>query len=283
MSKLHVAVMLWSALAAFPPLVLRCLTGTVLTGVQLLGTSAFGASTPALTVEGTEFVVTLPDGRQRRSRDLAGAELQMPDGSLLRIDAVERDMLTDGSDIWLHALSVRTNAGWEPLCALDSSGRSLGFPFPGTFTESGRYRFQKGLFSLSCTIGAQAKCIRIGYAPWKMTRDGTSLVKHYDACIRMIRADYCGDREAHTVNGTIIDIYDDIGIQKKDEASSEMRFEAGWGPDGAVCISHVRIPGLPDPRQVSPSCSALKQQPGGQACNEEWARKHGAILFNRSK
>jgi hypothetical protein len=245
--------------------------------------AALAESGASLDVQGTEFVVTLPDGSQRRSSELAGASLQMPDGGLLRIDAVERETLSDGSTIWLHALSIQTSAGWQPLCQPDSSGRALGFPFPGAFAEDGRYLSGKGVFSLSCTSGAQAKCIRFGYAPWKQKPDGTRLTEHYNACIRMVRADYCGDQKSNTVDGATIDIYDDIGVQKSDQSIAGMHFEAGWAPDGAVCVSHLRVPTLPDPRRKGAACPRLETQPQGKACTEAWARKHGALLFNRSR
>ena len=241
------------------------------------------ASVLHLDVQGTEFIVTLPDGSQRRSAELAGAVLALPDGRSLRIDTVERETLAQGDAIWLHALSVRTADGWESLCQTDGAGRSLGFPFQGRFTDDGNYLAADGLFSLSCTSGAQAKCIRYGYAPWKVTADGASLSGHYNACIRMIRADYCGDQAAHTMDGTVIDIYDDLRVQDTDASITDMRFEAGWGPHGAVCVAHTRIPALLDLAALRADCPTLAAIPQGQACNEAWARAHGAILFNRSR
>jgi hypothetical protein len=57
----------------------------------------------------------------------------------------------------------------------------------------------------------------------------------------MIRADYCGTGVAHTKEGTEIDIYDRLGIQKQTN-NSGMKFEAAWNPDGAVAISRTRFP-----------------------------------------
>ena len=234
-------------------------------------------------VQGTEFILTLQDGSQRRSADLAGAILTLPDGQRLRIDAVEPETLPQGGQIWLHALSVHGADGWTPLCEPDGGGRSLGFPLPGTFTEDGIYTPAPGLLSLSCTGGAQAKCIRAGYAPWKTGPQDLGLAGHYSACIRMIRADYCGDLAAHTLDGTVIDIYDDIRVQDSDASLEGMRFEAGWGPHGAVCVAHTRIPGMLDLATLRAACPRLASAPAGQACTEDWARAHGAILFNRSR
>jgi hypothetical protein len=56
-----------------------------------------------------------------------------------------------------------------------------------------------------------------------------------------VRADYCGDGRGWTHDGTLIDIYDRLGIQKAEHREG-MRFEAAWGIGGAVCVSHTRIP-----------------------------------------
>src|SRR5262249_21697194 len=46
---------------------------------------------------------------------------------------------------------------------------------------------------------------------------------------------------AFTRDGTLVDLYDRSGIQP-DDAARGMRFEAGWGADGATCVARVRIP-----------------------------------------
>jgi hypothetical protein len=60
----------------------------------------------------------------------------------------------------------------------------------------------------------------------------------YNACVRLVRADYAGDGRGTTRNGQPIDIYDAFGIQKPANA---YEFEAGWNSDGAVCVRHVRV------------------------------------------
>lgn len=100
------------------------------------------------------------------------------------------------------------------------------------------------------------------------------------ATTRMMRADYCGDNEPHTRNGTLIDLFDDAGIQKPEQ--EELVFEAGWGPQGAVCVNHVRIPEIFSLKQLIESCPRLAEVAHGPTCTEETARRQGAILFNRS-
>ena len=56
----------------------------------------------------------------------------------------------------------------------------------------------------------------------------------------MARADYCGDGASHTLDGTWIDIYDGLGIQKKTLDDDGMMFEASWSVNGATCVSKPR-------------------------------------------
>ncbi len=64
---------------------------------------------------------------------------------------------------------------------------------------------------------------------------------YYQACVRLVRADYGGDGVGHTRNGTPIDIFDRVGIQA-DESAPGMTFEAAFSPSGAVCVRHTRLP-----------------------------------------
>src|SRR5262245_43006972 len=63
----------------------------------------------SIEVEGTEFKVTLTDGRVLRSPELVGATLAISTsgGPLrLRIDAVERDPDAKHQPVWLHSFST---------------------------------------------------------------------------------------------------------------------------------------------------------------------------------
>ncbi|KAB0266066.1 hypothetical protein FEZ63_14995 [Microvirga brassicacearum] len=68
----------------------------------------------------------------------------------------------------------------------------------------------------------------------------TSLREIHAACVRMIRADYGGDDQSHTRDGTQIAFRDKLGIRDF-PAGNEMPFEAAWSPDGAVCVARARI------------------------------------------
>lgn len=238
-----------------------------------------GRAAPKLGVEGTEFVLHQDDGSVLRSADLVGAVLDLPSGPTLRIDAVERD--PKDADVWLHRLSVRTaQGGWQEACEADPEGRRAGFPLAARW-DQGRFHADAQHFSLSCTSGAEAKCVRYGYKFWKPAPDGAALDKVYEACVHMVRADYCGDGIPATRNGTTIDVYDRHGVQKP-ETGPEFRFEAGWSPTGAVCVAHTRIAQELDLGRLRARCPRLADALG-ETCTEEFAERHGAVLFNRSR
>jgi ADYC domain-containing protein len=117
--------------------------------------------------------------------------------------------------------------------------------------------------------------------PWEKTPDGVPTRDYFDACVRMVRADYCGDGRGWTRDGMLIDIWDDHGIQKTDASSSPtLSFEAGWTPEGAVCVAHTRVPENITLDKLKTSCPRLAIIP---ACDETSARAAGALLFNRSR
>lgn len=239
-----------------------------------------GPAISSISVVGTRFEVTTTDGRVVAQEDLVGAVLTIADGHdrmQLHIDAVEIDPRNPDGGIMLYAMSTRDPASgaWRNICEPDIEGRRMGFPLAGTWTQDGRHLPSDTAFSITCTGGAQAKCVRFGYRPWETSPDGTPLWGHHQACTRMIRADYCGDGVGHTRNGTPIVIYDRKGIQQ-DEAAPDMSFEAAWGAGGALCVSHTRIPDVLTMEGLAAICP-VRQQPR-TACES----RAGALILNRS-
>jgi hypothetical protein len=115
-----------------------------------------------------------------------------------------------------------------------------------------------GTFELACTSGALGKCVRFGYPPWGAAK-GVPLRDVYNACIRMVRADYCGDGTPATKDGERIDIYDDLAIQTHVNEAT-MDFEAGWTADGAVCVRHVRVKENTSLESLVAACPRLKDR-----------------------
>ena len=257
----------------------RCFTAALLVGALPLSVAA--AELPSIDVEGTEFKVTLSDGRMLRSAELVGATLTISTGGgmmRLRIDAVERDRERWQAPIWLHSFSTEAADGSrQPLCEPGPDGGRQGFPLAGRPRSDGAMEpAEPGIFEIVCTSGARGKCVRFGYFPWV----STAMRDIYDACVRMVRADYCGDAEGTTRDGMRIDLYDDRGIQQADSDPAQ-EFEAGWTAAGAVCVHHVRVKENISLERLAASCPRLSDRLG-TTCTEERARALGALLFVRS-
>ena len=94
-----------------------------------------------------------------------------------------------------------------------------------------------------------------------------------------MRGDYCGDGRHFTRDGTWIDIYDRICVQRSDEDPS-LSFEAAWGPAGAFCVAHTRVPEIITLDALAPECPRLQGRLGPQACHENVA---GSLIIHRSR
>ena len=104
------------------------------------------------------------------------------------------------------------------------------------------------------------------------------MIDWYNACIRLLRADYCGDGRPFTRDGTLVDIYDHLGAHRSD-ADPRLSFEAAWGPEGAVCVARTRLPDIIDLDGLERACPHLVGRLGTAACSENVP---GGLIFNRS-
>lgn len=160
-----------------------------------------------------------------------------------RIDTVDPDPRDRDGDVRLYGVSIFQPGSnrWAAYCDPDLEGRSAAIPVQGSWTAQGDP--QPGgtdKLTFACTSGAIAKCVRFGYKPWKSV-NGVSLQPYHAACMRMVRADYCGDGRPHTVDGTWIDIWDSLGIQQREKRPGHPDvFEAAWSPTGAVYLNVPR-------------------------------------------
>ena len=165
------------------------------------------------------------------------------DTAQLRVDDVAA--LADGNnDVLAYAVSISTDAGWQPLCGYESDGSVR-----QALAVAGSWNYQTGAwsestdeFTFACRHASIAKCVELGY------KSSIGFGDHQHACVRMLRADYCGDGVSHTVNGTPINLYDAVGVQLDSES---WPVDAEWTPDGALCLYHHR-------GGSQPSCYAEK-------------------------
>ena len=178
------------------------------------------------------------------------------------------------SDVWSYRWSVATSGGaWQPLCA-DAAGHPLfADATAGTWNLAqgvaggGSYHPENSDFSLACRGSAIAKCIELGYKPW------TGFVRELVACTRAMRADYCGDGTPFTVTGTLINIFDDAGIQAD---TVDWTPEAAWSPDGALCVSKKKGTRFDQIVDQLPSCYPHAVKPE-KSCGTEFTE--GAAII----
>jgi hypothetical protein len=253
------------------------LLGMLLAGFSGLASESLAAAKATLRVEGETFVLTLADGKRLTSTDLVGAELETQDGQTIRIDAVAP--AKERPSLLLHSFSVldATTKTWTPVCDPDAYGRRVGFPVAGRWNGRGNYIKDPAKWFLACTAGSRGKCIVWGYDPWGRGPRQEDLAPLYRACQFTVRANYDGRGEAHTRDGTEIDLADIFSIQTHESLTDpRFTFEAGWGPRGAVCVAATRWPDL------LPLEALLKSTPRlGGPCTEEKAKRRGALIFTR--
>lgn len=151
---------------------------------------------------------------------------------------------THTGNTFLYTLeqNVDNTGTWQPACAADHDGRRAAIPLAGIWDDRGTLSSSTLLFTLACTASAIADCYRWGYRPW-VTGFGNLMLTHW-ACTRLARADYCGDGTLHTVDGTMINVWDNLPspgpIQAQGTTPPGMTFEAAWDQTGALCLSHAR-------------------------------------------
>ncbi len=239
-------------------------------------------------VIGASFALTTVDGRVLENQDLVGAVFDLSDGSgqqlQVRIADVFADPEAPENGVFLHVFQAQDASGqWQDICGPGPDGHAAGFPLTGAWSEDGTYQPTAAGFTVTCTSGVIGKCVRMGYKPWESAADGTSLLPYFQACTRMMRADYCGDGVPHTKNGTTINIYDVLAIQSPDE-TPDMAFEAAWGVDGALCLRHTRWPDVASLEEVVAQCPGkLANRTGAAMCSEAAMSKiDQALIMNQS-
>lgn len=220
----------------------RMPSGAIVNGV-VLGSSKFtyGGTTGA-GFTGATFNATLSDGKI------------IP----LKITAVRQA----ATDLWAYKLSYQTDAGWVTYCR-DAAGAEVeAYPLNGVWSLSegapggGGRTAPAGMFTFACRVtGAVGKCVDFGYVPWR-TVGGTLLQSYHDTCVRAVRADWCGDGRAWTVDGTTINLHDRKLVQTDTDTWAP---EAEWSPTGAVCLNKDRVAKGELRGELFPDCAKTRQ------------------------
>jgi hypothetical protein len=227
-----------------------------------------------LLLERGEVALDFGDGRVISGDGLIGLILVVSKDNAdvqVRIDGIETDTTRPGEPLALYRTSLLAAGASASACQVDPQGRRTALLYPD---EAGR-------FLLTCTSGAEGKCILFGYRPWEH-RGRIPMRDLHRACVHMLRADYGGDDRPTTRDGTQINIYDRFGIQEASVAPA-MTFEAAWGPEGAVCVAHPRIAEHVSLEQLAERYPRLRGRLGPDACTEDAMRiDPGALILNAS-
>jgi hypothetical protein len=156
---------------------LAILSWALLAGASPVWAAASGLQ--SVDVDGTEFKVTLTDGRVLRSAELVGATptISTSGGTMrLRIDVVERDRETANAPIWLHSFSKEAADGSrQPLCDPGPDGRRQGFPLAGREHSDGAMEpAEPGIFESSVPVAPAANACVLAIFPGRAPRCATS-------------------------------------------------------------------------------------------------------------
>jgi ADYC domain len=245
-----------------------------------------GPAVPVLSVHGGHIEGQRPDGSRLDPTALVGTELTIRNHldrpSRVRIDGVR---LAPGG-LWMYEVSRfdDAGAGWVPFCERGPDGSRSAIPLPGRWRDGGAGAFHEDPydFTLTCTGGTNGKCVQLGYVPGRTAANGERLTPYFEACVRMMRADYCGDGRSYTTAGVPVDFHDREGRRSRVHARN-MGFEAAWGANGAICVRRPRDGSRVSLTQLAEHCPRLRDQALGEHCHEaSIAARPDALLLNRS-
>jgi hypothetical protein len=238
--------------------------GQSLSDVRVVGAQLAGGGASGFALSGAVLSGVLQGGKKVQVRIESIA--QAPDPKPATPE-------NENDDVLLYTLQVEHDGGWTALCAepnqaLAIAGRwdlSAGKPGDGKKLSSAATEV-----TFACRDSAIGKCAeRLGYKPWREATGPVSPDLLHQACVRAVRADYCGTGESLTRQGEQINFYDVLGIQKDERPWT---FEAEWTPDGARCVDGTRLTRAPGAERstvaeyVARTCGD-KVQKGGKGCN----------------
>lgn len=240
-------------------------------------------------------------GEIKRGAGLVGAMITatLADGSAatLRVDGV---VPSSAPDLERYAISYAPSgsAAFEPLCGESGGSPTLAIPLTGGWDESqgtptgGARVDDPSKTTFACDGYALAKCVDLGYAPWRRVtecRAGAcrvmALSPFHQACTRAMRADYCGDGTSSTRDGTLVDVWDALGVQV-DEAPT-WPFEAEWTVSGAKCVMSTRWVTTQEGESVASDiqqrCPSRWQAPGCGGAGSTFFAENGLTLPPRAR
>ncbi|MEO1338503.1 MAG: ADYC domain-containing protein, partial [Myxococcota bacterium] len=164
--------------------------------------------------------------------DLTGT---LEDGEEVELRINDVEINEDGRPSF--SVSIGLDGQWTSLCSDSEGDERRAIAVPGVWKTisgeigGGSWASERGAFSFACRNSSIEKCVRLGYGP--EDKDFFGRPYRLLACVRMLRADYCGDGQSWTTDGRLIEAWDDDDINSRTEP--DWPREAGWTPEGASC------------------------------------------------
>ena len=123
------------------------------------------------------------------------------------------------------------------LCEPDPQGDLSAIPIADMTVNNttGDLIARNNTLYLACTSGAIGKAVLWDYMPWDIS------MAEFEAVVRVVRADYCGDGQSWTTLGSPLQLKDVWGVNNFANASASN--EALWGLSGALCVDQPRLAG----------------------------------------
>lgn len=251
---LIVSILLTGCVASDDPVEIDNATRLMPNGTSMSGTTVNLASvSPAGRGVTGEPIRIAEVGAPFSGASIVGSQWngRLGDGSsvTLRVDAAKRGV-NSNADLWSYRISVAVKGSWRPLCVDAAGVEGFADTVGGTWNLAagvpggGAYHATPDI-TLACRGSSIAKCLELGYKPWLGRADDLA------ACVRAVRADYCGDGTSYTVDGTTVNMFDRDGIQSDDAVWAP---EAEWTADGASCVSRAEDTRFYRVAHRTPSC-----------------------------
>jgi hypothetical protein len=256
------------------------LNGISLNGISLNGISLNGISLNGISLNGTSLTgVTIKAG-STSGPPMSGASLvgSTWNGTAyngtpikLRIDTAIAGTAPN-AELWFYGISYQTSAGWSPLCGTDLltgnpvQAVSVAGVWNSTASDAAAYTASTTQFTLACRGRTIAKCVELGYKTYK------GYTSQLTSCVRLLRGDYCGTGVPHTIDGTLLNLYDHAGVQ----ADTQGWFaEAEWTPSGARCVNSHNAGRYAFAEAAEPKCVKRVQT---ESCGYSFV--NGAVLID---
>lgn len=153
-------------------------------------------------------------------------------------------------DVWLYTATLVDSTGaTESFCPEGGQATAI----KGVWGATGTFADSATEFTFACTAGTIAKCARWGYKPWVSAVKPSaplsapiSLKNHHLACTRAATADYCGNGNSFTRDGTLVDVFDPDFVPRTRGGTmgywtaTAYAWEAYFDRNGALCLDQQR-------------------------------------------